>query len=186
MRTFKIIMILLISLAAISCNPDYFFMNSASSKIINAYKINGIKAAKQIGENSFELYENGIVSLRVPELTQFVAEMDIKFSKGIDLNLYLRTTPNDFAINRPIIINFAENYASLLIDDNLIERKAGLFSENKFSRLSIQNFSDDIIVLLDCDTLFNFRTQNINSEYIIMESKKSELTINGIIFEHIK
>jgi len=177
-----IIILIIVSGIIYSCAPDQFILNQRKREIINGLIISNIDSVEVIGDNAIQLYGGGHVAMRRSHMTQILADFTVKILQGDGLRFAIRSVSDNF-----------ENHPAIFFDYTIKGSK--VFEKGKFEtiidsvkakvndikRIKIMNYGKNLFITVDCDTIFNGRTELPATEYILIQALKStNVQISGI------
>lgn len=182
----KIFLIICLSFFINSCFvSDDFRLNNSSffDKSIYALKMNGFNTAEKINENSFIISDTGMVALAYATETQFMIDFGVVFDNNPKFDIFLRTTPQDYIDgyqNIRIELDSEDESISFIEGEKILKTMNYKFY-NETKRFKIYNYEKKIKVSIDCDDIFEYKTELALTEYIIFRNNKLDsLEINAV------
>jgi hypothetical protein len=165
-------------------NPDEFTLNEDHGDPIEGIKISGLESVEQVGYNALLMNEGGIAAMERNKLTQFTADFTVKVMQGDGIRFSIRNI-SDHPENHPAI-NFdympkgsmisGTGMSDLFVDSVKAEM-------NKPARVKILNLGKIITITVNCDTVYNGKTELPATEYIVVGSlRNSKVLLTGIDF----
>jgi hypothetical protein len=190
MKAIRILSVLAIILLAIACNDPYWFvLNNRESNawLLHGYKMCDMDSVEVYADDAFYMRKNTMVSLHKVDMTQFEADFTITLTQGRGVNFYLRSVRHNFENHNQIKFEYNTDGCGIYENGDLVRQVDTVVAEtNEAKRVIFKNFTHSYLILVDCDTVYYGRTNLPQSEYIIIESKKStEIDIRGITFTEI-
>lgn len=181
----KILLIIFIMFILSSCVSDDFRLNSRSNfeNPIYALKMNGFNVAQKLNENSLIISDTGMVALAYATETQFTLDFGVVFDNNPKFDILLRTTPQDYIDgfeNIRIELNSEDETITFVEGKNILKTMNYKFY-NETKRFKIYNYEKKIKVSIDCDDIFEYKTELALTEYIIFRNNKLDsLEINAV------
>lgn len=163
---------MLLSFLFYSCVNDYYFINLSNynETTLRGKRINDWQKTNKLTDDVFRLDKSAISSIKLFGTNQFYSEFIFEIMEGGNLNLYFRTSENDFYNDSYIKISLQKDKVELYEDRNLISRLNYSLSINELYSVKYRQEGSRFSFIIDCDTLFQNKTQLPLSEYIIFET----------------
>ncbi len=108
-------------------------------------------------------------SVRNPDITQFLAQVEVTIVSGDGMTAYLRTVPHDFDTSKGIAFRYAVDGCSMRMPDGkVIPLEYNAQSEQQI--LSLYNEASLVSVSVGCDRLVAQPTDIPGTDYVIFET----------------
>ncbi|MFA6571022.1 MAG: hypothetical protein WCT77_07270 [Bacteroidota bacterium] len=188
MKPINFILILAISIIALSCTPDEFTLNKKTPGQIDGLIMTSLESVDQYADNAIILNENGLAAMRRYGLTQFIGDFTVKIQQGEGVRFSIRSACNEYD-NHPVI-NFDYTtkgciFSGTGLKEFLVDSVKAL--RNSPSRIKIYNLGKNITVTVNCDTVYNTKTELPATEFIMVKSlNNSRIQLSGISFEEFE
>lgn len=186
-----------------SCASDYFnlylyhpdktklisgriFTNKSNIQNLNVQNI------EIINDNSIELKDKNTIALKYLIENEFVADFTFEAKSGKSVDFFTRSVYDDFDKQNKIRIQFNENGVYLYEEYKDNENLIGVNLNKKLvigekTRFFIKNDGKKLKISIDCDDIFDVRTNLNISQYLIIETEKdSDMILSAINFESIR
>lgn len=174
----NIVYLLIVYLLSSCIAKDKFFLNQYSKfeETVYGLKMNGAYSIEKINENSFYLLDTALVAIAYAEETQFEFDFGVNFRNKPIFDLYLRTTPKDFKDNSENIrieINSQSSKVNIYQGDKILKELSYNFN-SELKRFVIKNYEKKIKVSVDCDDIFEYKTELPLTEYLIFRNNTKD------------
>jgi len=201
--TRKIITLSILVVTLNSCASDYFslylfhpdktkritgriFTEKSNIKNLNVYNVN------IFNDNSIELKDKNTIALKYLIENEYIADFTFEAKSGKSVNFYTRSAYDDFGKQNKIRLEFNNNGVYLYEKYNDSEKLIGKdlskkLTINEKTRFFIKNDGKKLKISMDCDDIFDVRTNLNISQYLIIETEAdSEIVLSAINFENIR
>jgi len=201
--TRKIITLSILVVTLNSCASDYFslylfhpdktkrisgriFTEKSNIKNLNVYNVN------VFNDNSIELKDKNTIALKYLIENEYIADFTFEAKSGKSVNFYTRGVYDNFGKQNKIRLEFNNNGVYLYEEYNDTEKLIGIDLSKKLTinekiRFFIKNDGKKLKISMDCDDIFDVRTNLNISQYLIIETEAdSEIVLSAINFENIR
>jgi hypothetical protein len=108
-------------------------------------------------------------SVRNPQLTQFLAQVEVAIISGEGMTAYLRTVPHDFDTSKGIAFRYAVDGCSMRMPDGkVIPLEYNAQTDQQI--LSLYNEASLVSISAGCDRLIDRPTDIPGTDYVIFET----------------
>lgn len=199
----NIILINILVVILSSCASDYFNLylyhpdktKRISGRIFtdksNIRNLNVLNV-KVINDNSISLKDHNTVALKYFMENEYIADFTFLAKSGKTVTFYSRCAYHNFDKQNKIKLEYNENgiYLYEIYNDNetlIAKDLSKKLTINEKVRFFIKNDGKKLKVSMDCDDIFDVRTNLNISQYLIIETEQdSEIVLSAINFENIR
>ncbi len=180
----KIISILAFVLL-VGCASDIYLLNLKNNEIIEAYLISGWGTITKMNDNSLQLNENSLVSIRKYGITRLKAGFNFQIKNNGTANVYLRTTRFDFPQNKGLQFEIHKDRIDYYENNQLKQSvKRNSFQADGIDIIGIVSEAKKLKFSLNCDEILIENCSLKNTEYILIETKANTgLILSGITID---
>ena len=174
-----------------SCYTEYYAVNklSVDKSPITGYNMSGYGKVliKQTSKgDAIQLMKNTKTSLKFDFVTQFYYESYFKFIEGSSFNIHLRTTRVDFENDdQGLKITIGKDRIETQMGEEIITLTDISLNENDYNKLKILSDGKRVKVFINCDEIMDYNTRLEATEYLIIDSKDSEIVLTGLDYTEI-
>ncbi len=181
----KKILSILILVLLVGCASDFFILNIKNNDAIEAYLMSGWGTITKLNDNSLQLGENSIVSLRKFGFTRLNAGFNLEMNNTGATNIYLRTTRYDFNSNKGMQFEIKKDQLNYYENNQLIQSvKRNNYQSDGIALIGIISEGKKLKFSLNCDEIVIKNCSLKNTEYILIETKaQTNLLLSGITID---
>lgn len=180
---FLLFLAMLILMAMVSCAPDTFMLNKyVQTPWVNVKMLNGIEKAEKVNQNSFQINENALVSMKVIESNQFRSKFDLKLLEGDEISFYLYQTEADFEENKGLKIKITTSNYSIEINGKEVCRADSIkLNKGELHKINFHQEANLFEFDFDCNKIYLEQVGIPSTEFIIVRTNsKSRAILQGI------
>ncbi len=187
MLILRCIILAILTIIIQSCASEKFNLNYKGKYPISGYIINNLEGIKIVADNAIDIYDEAIVSLRSPNLTQYIATFTVNLRAGQGLRFSIRTVYDKYPQNPAIVLDYTTDGTTLYYKGQILkEDKNRKAKYQEPVNIIFENDGDLFKIRFDCDIFYLGKTKLASTEHIIIQALENTYArLYGIDFDQI-